>query len=348
MFTGLKTKVCATIATNETEESFEECADRLRVIQYAQADCVLDMSVGSYIEETKCALVATSQIPIGSLPMLQIGYEAMQNQDGIAVLSKNDFLSIVKTHCADGVDFICLHCGMTRELVNQFKKQNRLSNITSRAAQMLYDWVSTTELENPYYQHFDEILEILKEYDVTLVLASAFKTGSLEDSFDSLQVQEYAIHSMLARKALESGVQVMSEGFGHVQIDKIPTLTKLIKEATFNIPLFVSSSMACDCAVGYDNITSSIASTVAVLNGANMINSTCADDFLNKASIAQVREGIISAKIAAHCGDVANGNSEAIKQNYKISFARANLNWKNIVKNSIDKSVYEKELLEEQ
>ena len=338
---GLKTKISANIATHYSKSSFEEGLDKLRVAQIAGADCILDLSVGSFIEQTRQNFITNSKTPIGTSPMLQLGYEASQDEDGIVKLSKNDFLNIIKKHCVDGVDFVCLHCTLTRNLVELFKEQNRLSKITSRSAQMLYDWINLTEFENPYYQNFDEVLNILKEYDVTLFLASAFKSGSISDSFDSLQISEYAIMSSLIKKAHQKGVQVVSDGIGHISMDKIPSSIKLIKETTLNIPLFVSSAASCDCAIGYDNISTSIANSICAQNGANMINSTTSVDYLYLSNVAQIREGIICAKIAAHSADIANGLSEATKQDYKISFARANTNWKNIIKNSIDKTVFD-------
>ena len=338
---GLKTKISAQIATHYSKESFEDALDKMRVAQLAGADCILDLSIGSFIEQTRHNFITNSKVPIGTSPMLQIGYEAMQDEDGIGKLSKNDFLNIIKKHCSDGVDFVCLNCSLTRVLVEQYKNQNRVSKITSRAAQMLFDWIELTELENPYYQNFDELLDILKENDVTLFLASAFKSGSIADSFDSLQISEYAILSSLIKKAHQKGIQVVSDGIGHISMDKIPSAIKLIKETTLNIPLFISNATSCDCAIGYDNVSTSIASSICAQKGANMISSTTSVDYLYLSNVAQIREGIISAKIAAHSADIANGLADAIKQDYKISFARTNANWKNIIKNSIDKTVFD-------
>jgi len=338
---GIKTKVCVTLATNKNDSSLDYELDKLRVSQTANVDCIFDMSFGPYIKEMRQALLETSRLPVGTNPFLEVGYEATLDEFGLINLTSKTMLEVVEKHCQEGVDFVSLNCALIKPMVAQFLAQGRLSNITSYSAQLLFDWINKTELENPYYRYFDELLEILKKYDVTLHIASAFKSGSISDSFDSLQIAEYAIIAELARRANLAGVQVMSDGIGHIGIDKIPSLVNLVKEITLKIPLFITSSFACDCAVGYDNVSSSIASSIAAASGANLLNVVSSFDYLALNTLAQLKEGIVSAKIAAHCGDIAKNNNEIIKQNYKISFARKNENWKNIIKNSIDKTIFE-------
>ena len=337
---GVRTKVCASIASNFNKTSFDEETDKLRVVQLAGADCIMDLSYGSYIEETRQMLLMNSEVPVGSSPMLKIQYEMNQNGEELA-FCKDDMFSIIRHQCLDGIDFICLNCAMTKELTIKFEKQKRLSKITSRAAQFLFDWMKKTGNENPFYEYFDELLTILKEKDVTLFIDCAFKTGSTNDSFDSLQIAEYTVCANLIQRAIEAGVQVVVDGIGHTPINKIKPLIDLIKESTSYVPLFISSAFTCDCAIGYDNISSSIASAICCTNGANMLNATANVDYLEVSSAAQLREGVISAKIAANSGDLANNNTEIIKQNYKISYARTNENWRNQIRNSIDKSVFE-------
>lgn len=338
---GLKAKTCAMLSANDDKTSLKNELDKLRVAQEAGVDCIFDITFSSYIKEMRYSLLENSKVPVGVNPFLEIAYEALLDEFGLINLSSKDMLNVVEKHCREGVDFVSLNCGLTKSLVAQFNSSERLSKITSRGAQILFDWVEKSELENPYYKYFDELLEILKKYDVTLHIASAFKSGSIVDSFDSMQISEYAIIGELTRKAISKGVQVMSDGIGHVSIDKIPSLIGLIKEITLKVPLFITSSFACDCAVGYDNISSSIANSIAASYGANLLNATAGVDYLAVNNSAQLREGLISTKIAAHCADIANNNASAIKQNYKMSFARKNANWKNIIKNCIDKYVFE-------
>ena len=338
---GIRTKVCTSLSVNENEDSFDLETDKLRVAQVTEVDCILDITASSYIKEIRQNILANSLIPVGTNPFLEVGYKAISNQEELNNITSQDMLDIVEQHCSEGVDFVSLNCCLTKPLAEKYIAQGRLSKITSRGAQILFDWIQETKNENPYYARFDELLDILAKYDVVLHLACAFKSGSISDSFDLLQMSEYSTMGELTRRALAKGVQVMSDGIGHVSVDKIPSLVNLIKEINLQIPLFISSACACDCAIGYDNISSSIANASAASSGANLLNVTANVDFLMPSTTAQLREGIISTKIAAHCGDIAKNNPEAIKRNYKMSFARRNKNWKNIIKNSIDKTVFE-------
>ena len=336
----LKVKVAATLSVNDNKESFKLECDKLRVAQETGVDCIFDMTFSSYIKEFRSFLIESSTVAVGNNPFLELAYESTLEEYGLINLTSKKMIDIVEKHCQEGIDFVSLNCGLTKALVEQFKKSEILSKITSRGAQILFDWIDKTELENPYYKYFDDLLDILKKYDVTLHLANAFKSGSIADSFDSLQIAEYAVIGELTRRANLANVQVMSDGIGHVAINKIPQMTGLIKEITLKIPLFVTSSFACDCAVGYDNISSSIANSLAASNGANLLSATSNVEYLAINNCAQLREGIISTKIAAHCADIANDNSKAIRQSYKMSFARKNENWKEMIKNSIDKSIF--------
>jgi len=338
---GLKTKICMPLITNSDEASLEFETDKFRVSQTAGINCVMDLSISPYIKQVRHMLLSNSEVPVILNPFCELAYEASFDKFGLINISSTDMLNVVKKYCKEGVDAISLDCSITKSLVEQFKSQGRLSKITSRSAQVLFDWIDKTELENPYYKYFDEVLKILKKYDAVLHLSCAYKAGSMSDSFDSLQVAEYAIVAELIRRAHKEGVQVMSDGFGHIPVDKISSLMKFIKEVTFRVPMFLTSAHACDCAIGYDNISSAIAYSVASAHGADLLNVTSCSDYLTCASATNIKEGIVSAKIAANCGDLAKNNSDAIKQNYKISFARTNSNWKNMVKNSIDKSVFE-------
>jgi len=337
---GLKTKVCASLLSDSSAKSLKKEIDKQRVAQVALCDSILDLSVSSNIDKLQNNMLESNLI-IGVNPFSKISYEVSQNELKLIEYTKKDMFDLVEKMCKKGVDFLSIHCSLTKNLSQQFKNSVRLSNITSKNAQILFDWIEKTELENPYFRYFDELIEILKKYDVVLHLACAFKPGSINDSFDSLQIAEYSIVSELQKRAFEAGVQVMTDGAGHVSIDKISTLISAIKQMTNKAPMFATTSNACDCAVGYDNISSSIAYSQIVQYGANMINAIYDNDYLSPVGVAQFKKGIMIAKIAAHCGDIAKNNVEAIKQNYKISYARKNENWKNIIKNSIDKTVFE-------
>jgi len=337
---NLKTKISANIATGAEKTSLEDETDKLRVMQHAKIDCVIDLSYGPYIEETKEMLLSNSNVPVGVNPLLQIGYEIEQNGQDLLFL-KDDMFSLIKKNCLEGFDFICLSCALTKGLIEEYEAQGRLFKIATKEAQIMLNWIKATNNENPFYEYFDELLEILKENDVTLLINSAFKSACIADSFDSIQISEYIVISKLVKRALEKGVQVMVDGIGHMPINKIEPIIKIIKESTFNVPLFISNVNACDCAVGHDNISASIAQTLCVNFGANMLNVITSIDYLQKSTPADITEGIISAKIARNCANLANNDSDAMKQNYKISYAKVNNDFKNVIKNSIDKTVFE-------
>ena len=291
-------------------------------------------------------LLSNSKIPVGLNPFNQLISQIVLSDLDITNILEDEFLQTVEQACVEGFDFVSLNCSLTKDLIAQFKKQQRLSDITDKSVQLLYEWVEKTGMENPFYKYYDEVLAILKKHDVVLHLACAFKSSNLSDAFDSLQIAEYTIIADLVRRANDAGVQVMTDGIGHVPINKISSLVSLIKEITLKVPLFVTSSFACDCAIGNDSIVQSISNSIAVEYGANMINVHSRADYLGVSSPAFIKEGITAAKISVHCGEVARNNQDAMKQNYKISYARKNSDKKNIAKNNIDKTVFEKLVFE--
>lgn len=338
---NLKTKICVSLLVDDKDGSLACEADKLRVAQVAGANCIFDVSCGVNIADVRKMLLSNSNIPVGLNPFNQIVSNITLGNFDTVDISEEEFLHSVEQSCTEGFDFISLNCSLTKEMINQSNKQQRLHGVVGASAKMMYEWVEKTGMENPFYKYYDEVLTILKKHDVVLHLACAFKSSNLSDAFDSLQIAEYTIIADLVRRANDAGVQVMTDGIGHVPINKISSLVSLIKEITLKVPLFVTSSFACDCAIGNDSIVQSISNSIAVEHGANMLNIHSGADYINLSSPSFIKEGIIAAKIAAHCGEVANGSSDAIKQNYKISFARKNSDKKNIIKNNIDKTVFE-------
>ena len=206
---------------------------------------------------------------------------------------------------------------------------------------MLACWIKKTGLENPLYQYYDELLDLVKQYDVTLSLGDGLRPGCTADAGDRAQVAETIVLGELVKRAKNAGVQAMVEGPGHVSLDKIPSMIKTIKELTEYAPLYVLGPLACDCAPGYDHITSAIGGTLAAYHGADFLCYVTPAEHISLPNSSQVREGIITAKIAAHCADLARGNKEAIEKNFLISKARVELNWKDQIENCIDKSAFD-------
>lgn len=338
---GLKVKINANIGTSNEKSSIAEELDKVRVIEQAGADVLMDLSTGNLVDETRRSIIAATKLPIGTVPMYQAGKEALDAHKNIAKLSKDKLFSDIEKQCEDGVDFITVHCGVTKFVVDQLQKQKRLTGIVSRGGSMLACWVKMTGCENPLYEYYDELLDLVKKYDVVLSLGDGLRPGCTADAGDRAQVAETIVLGELVKRAKAAGVQAMVEGPGHVALNKIPSMIQTIKELTEYAPLYVLGPLACDCAPGYDHITSAIGGTLAAYHGADFLCYVTPAEHLGLPNSAQVREGIITAKIAAHCADLARGNKDAIKQNYLISKARVELDWKGQIENSIDKCAFD-------
>ena len=338
---GLKVKINANIGTSNEKSSLDEELDKVRVIEQAGADVLMDLSTGKYVDETRQAILSTTKLPVGTVPMYQAGKEALDEFKNIGKLSKDKLFSDIEKQCSDGVDFITVHCGVTKFVVNQLERQKRLTGIVSRGGSMLACWVKMTGLENPLYEYYDELLDLVKPYDVTLSLGDGLRPGCTADAGDRAQVAETIVLGELVKRAREAGVQAMVEGPGHVPLNKIPSMIQTIKELTDYAPLYVLGPLACDCAPGYDHITSAIGGTLAAYHGADFLCYVTPAEHIGLPNSAQVKEGIITAKIAAHCADLARGNKDAIKQNFEISKARVNLDWKGQIENSLDKTAFD-------
>ena len=339
---GLKIKVCAPLNKHNRNASLDGELDKLRIIQNAGADVVIDYSSNKLIDETREAILSNSKLPVGSNPILQAGVEFLETNSDIALLTKFDILSTIERHCSDGVDFICLQAGFTQALLKQYEVQNRISKKLSIPATILACWMKATGLENPLYQYFDDILKIVKPYDVTLVLSNCLSSINTFDASDALEVSEIIVLSELIKKARENDVQVMVEGIDMASLNKIPMMVQNIKQLTDFAPLFLTSALACDTAIGIDNITSAIGSALACYQGANMINAVCAFDRVGVLKATQLKDAIMSAKIAAHCADLACGHIDTTKQNYKMAFAISNSDSKKQMENCLDKSILDK------
>ena len=337
----LRVKVSANINTTSKKRYLDNELDKVRIIHQAGADMLLDFCASTDNDETRNLILSGFQMPLGTVPVVQAGLSVLDEYNNIEMMTKEDIFNTIKAHCKEGVDFIMVHCGLTKSILDKMQHQKRFSKFNSHAANMLACWMKATGNENPLFEYFDELLEILKPYDVTLLLGAAFKSASTLDASDSVEMAELLVLSELIRKARINDVQVMIEGLGQVSLNKIPMMVQNINELTDYTPLFVIGANACDCAVGYDNITTAIGGALAAYQGADVLSAITSVDRIGFARSAQVREGVMSARIAAHCADLARGNKKIVRQNNKISFARKNSDWKKQIENSIDKSVFE-------
>lgn len=339
---GTTVKINANIGTSLERSSIQEELDKVKIIEATGADVLMDLSTGDNIDETRKQIIAATNLPIGTVPMYQAGKEALDIHKNLGELSKEKLFSDIEKHCKDGIDFITVHCGVTKFVVEQLEKQGRITNIVSRGGSMLACWIKATGKENPLYEYYDELLELVREYDCTLSLGDGLRPGCTADAGDRAQVAETMILGELVKRAREAGVQTMVEGPGHVPLNKIPSMIETIKVLTDYAPLYVLGPLVTDIAPGYDHITSAIGGTLAAYHGADFLCYVTPAEHLGLPDVKQVREGIIASKIAAHAADLAKGNKKALEQDLRMSIARKDLDWDGQRKYAIDKCVFDK------
>ncbi len=339
---GLTVKINANIGTSNEKSSIEEELQKVKIIENTGADVLMDLSTGKNIDETRKAIIQSTKLPIGTVPMYQAGKEAIDGYRDISKLSKDKLFSDIEKHCKDGIDFITVHCGVTKFVVDALEKQGRVTDIVSRGGSMLACWVKATGKENPLYEYYDELLDIARTYDCTLSLGDGLRPGCGADAGDRAQVAETIVLGELVKRARAAGVQTMVEGPGHVPLNLIPSMMETIKVLTDYAPLYVLGPLVTDIAPGYDHITSAIGGTLAAYHGADFLCYVTPSEHLGLPNAQQVREGIITSRIAAHAADVARGNKKAIEQDRLMSVARKNLDWTEQAKYAIDKCVFDK------
>jgi len=338
---GLSVKINANIGTSKEKSTIEEEIEKVKIIEETGADVLMDLSTGAGIDEVRKSIMASTNLPIGTVPMYQAGKEAIDEHKSLGKLSKEKLFADIEKHCRDGVDFITVHCGVTKFVVEQLERQGRVTGIVSRGGSMLACWIKATGEENPLYQYYDELLDIAFRYDVTLSLGDGLRPGCGADAGDRAQVAETIVLGELVKRARARGVQAMVEGPGHVPLNKIPSMMQTIKELTDYAPLYVLGPLVTDIAPGYDHITSAIGGTLAALHGADFLCYVTPAEHLGLPNSEQVRQGIITSKIAAHAADVARGNKKAIERDRKMSAARKDLDWEGQKACAIDKTVFE-------
>ncbi len=338
---GLTVKINANIGTSMERSDLQTELDKVKIIEATGADVLMDLSTGADIDSTRKAILAATKLPLGTVPMYQAGKEAFDDFQDVGKLSKEKLFSDIEKQCQDGVDFITVHCGVTKFVVDQLEKQGRVTDIVSRGGSMLACRIKATGEENPLYEYYDELLEIAREYDCTLSLGDGLRPGCGHDAGDRAQVAETMILGELVKRAKDFGVQAMVEGPGHVPLNKIPSMIETIKVLTDYAPLYVLGPLVTDIAPGYDHITSAIGGTLAAMHGADFLCYVTPAEHLGLPDVAQVREGIIASKIAAHAADVARGNTAAIERDRLMSEARKNLDWEGQRRYSLDKCVFD-------
>ncbi len=339
---GLRTKVNANIGTSPEAISIKNELKKLETAIKAGADTVMDLSTGGDIRKIRREIIKNSTVPVGTVPIYQAICETLSKRKTISEMSEKHLFSVIEEQCADGVDFITVHCGVTKKTVNILKKSKRVCGVVSRGGAFLVEWIIKTNKENPLYDRFDRLLDIAKKYNVTLSLGDGLRPGTISDAGDPAQIGELSVLGELVRESRKSGVQVIVEGPGHMPINQIAEHVKLQKKITKNAPFYVLGPLVTDISPGYDHITSAIGGAIASASGVDFLCYVTPSEHLHLPSVEDVHLGVISAKIAAHAGDIAKGISGAKELDKKFSKMRKELNWRIQEKLSIDPQNFRK------
>jgi len=288
------------------------------------AEAIMDLSSHGDTEPFRKKLTSECPAMIGTVPVYD---SVIHYKRDLATLTAKDFIEVVRLHAENGVDFVTLHCGITRKTIDQIKNHKRKMNIVSRGGSLVFAWMSMTGEENPFYEYYDEILEICEEYDVTISLGDACRPGCLADATDVCQIDELVRLGELTKRAWNHNVQVMVEGPGHVPLDQIAANMKVQQTICMGAPFYVLGPLVTDIAPGYDHITSAIGGAVAAMSGAAFLCYVTPAEHLALPNLDDVKQGIIASKIAAHAADIAKGIPNARDIDDKMADARRALDW---------------------
>jgi phosphomethylpyrimidine synthase len=325
---GLRTKVNANIGTSADYPCLEEEMKKLAAALEAKTDAMMDLSTGGDISAIRKSILAACPVPLGTVPVYQMIVEKRLTVEGM--------FEVIEEQAQDGVDFMTIHCGVTFESIGRLKKQPRLMDVVSRGGALMMKWILENREENPFYLHYDRLLEIALKYDVTLSLGDGMRPGSIVDAGDQAQMQELIILGDLTKRAWEVGVQVIIEGPGHVPFDQIESQIKMQKEICKGAPFYVLGPLPTDVAPGYDHITAAIGGTLAASAGADFLCYVTPTEHLGLPAPEDVKEGVIASRIAAHCADIAKEVRGAKEWDIEMSKARKALNWGKQIALAID------------
>jgi phosphomethylpyrimidine synthase len=327
---GVRVKINANIGTSPHDISLEKEQDKLAAALEYGADAVMDLSTGGDLDAIRTALLARCPAPFGTVPIYQVMTEAQSLED----VQADALLSMVRHHAEQGVDFVTVHCGVTRAALPLLKK--RVTGVVSRGGAFLTAWMRRFGRENPLYEHYDQLLAIAQEYDVTLSLGDGLRPGCLADATDRAQLHELKILGELTRRAWAAGVQVMVEGPGHLPLHAIRKNVRLQQKYCQNAPFYVLGPLVTDVASGYDHIAGAIGGALAATEGAAFLCYVTPAEHLKLPEVQDVIDGVVASRIAAHAADIARGLPGAADWDLNMSKARRALDWETQIKLSVN------------
>lgn len=333
---GLKTKTNANIGTSTDSCDIDIEVQKAKVAVQAGADALMDLSTDDNLVKTRKTIMSNVNVVIGTVPVYQAAVTSAQQRGGIIHMTVDDMFSVLESQAKEGVDFFTIHCGVTQSSIARLKNQGRLTDIVSRGGSFMTTWMIANDKENPFYEYYDRVLEIMKKHDVTISLGDGLRPGSIADATDRAQIEELIILGELTQRAWEQGVQVMIEGPGHVPINQIQMNIELQKRICNNAPFYVLGPLVTDVAPGYDHITAAIGGAIAGMHGADFLCYVTPGEHLRLPSVEDVHQGVIAARIAAHAADIAKGIPGASDWDNAISQARKDLDWQKQIELSMD------------
>ncbi|MDR0290745.1 MAG: phosphomethylpyrimidine synthase ThiC [Treponema sp.] len=333
----LRTKVNVNLGTSEHASNMEFELEKMRLSLRYKADAIMDLSTGGDINAIRRQILAECNVALGTVPLYQIGHDTVKSGRPMHEMTINDMLRVIREQAEEGVDFMTLHCGITQESLKHYRRANRQGGIVSRGGGIMLEWMALNKRENPLYEHYDEIMDILREFDVTISIGDGMRPGCLHDATDRSQIGELLLLGELTERAWAKGVQVMIEGPGHVPLNEITANMMLEKKLCKGAPFYVLGPLVTDIAPGYDHITGAIGGAIAASCGADFLCYVTPAEHLRLPSLDDVKEGLIAFRIAAHAADIAKGIPGAIEQDHAMSLRRKAMDWPGQFDLAIDK-----------
>lgn len=339
---GLRTKVNANIGTSPDLFDLKTELEKLDTAVKAGADAVMDLSTGGDLSHFRKKILESSPIPLGTVPIYETAVRMVAQKKSMTAMTIDDFMNVIRLQAEEGVDFMTIHSGVTQASVQSLHSQKRITGITSRGGAILAEWMKFNNRENPLFEHYDEILDILAQYNVVISLGDGLRPGSIHDANDRGQLHEMIVLGDLARRAREKNVQVIIEGPGHMPLDMVADNIRLEKKLCDDAPYYVLGPLVTDIAPGYDHITGAIGGAIAASAGADFLCYVTPAEHLRLPDVSDVKEGVIASKIAAHAGDIVKYGPKASILDDEMSRARKDRNWSAMYGAALDREKAER------
>jgi phosphomethylpyrimidine synthase len=334
--TGLRVKVNANFGTSQDSPDEDLEMRKLETALAAGVDAVMDLSTGGDLRRMRRKVLRHSPVAVGTVPIYQVATELVSAGKSVAEMDPDLLFDTIEEQGEEGVDFITVHCGVTRLAIDTLKRHPRVLDVVSRGGAILVEWIIANNSENPLYEHYDRLLEIAKRHDMVLSLGDGFRPGAIADASDRSQIQELITLGELQAEALRAGVQAMIEGPGHVPLHQIESNIRMEKDLCNGAPFYVLGPLVTDVAPGYDHITSAIGGAIAAAAGADFLCYVTPAEHLRLPDVEDVRAGVIASRIAAHAADIARGLPGAAQWDAEISARRKDFDWKGVLELAID------------